>query len=183
MKKIQLLFILVFFFTAFLYAQNDYTMQNGTFTTCSGNFYDSGGPTANYANSEDKTITFCPSTAGQVISLNFTVLDVEFNYDFISFYDGNSVAAPLIGTITGNSVLPVISGSTTNTTGCITVKFTSDSSVSKAGWAATISCVVPQPNADVLMQNNITISTCSANFVDAGGMYGNYANNEMKIKR
>lgn len=178
MKKLQLLFIFLFFFSTYVFAQ-DYNMQNGTITTCSGNFYDTGGASANYINNENITITFCPETAGMGISLNFSVLDVESGWDFISFYDGNSTAAPLIATMTGNTVLPVIAASMGNTTGCITVKFTSDSSISRVGWAAAISCIVPQPNNDLLMQNG-NITTCGATLYDAGGPYGLYANNENK---
>jgi hypothetical protein len=43
MKRLQLLYLL-FFFSGFVFAQ-DYNMQNGTISTCSGNFYDAGGPT------------------------------------------------------------------------------------------------------------------------------------------
>ena len=31
----------------------------------------------------------------------------------------------------------------TNTSGCITIRFTSDGSTNQAGWAATISCITP----------------------------------------
>ncbi len=52
----------------------EFNMQNGTVTTCEGNFYDSGGSTGEYTNNEDFVMTFYSSTAGAQLEFLFTSL-------------------------------------------------------------------------------------------------------------
>ncbi len=120
-------------------------MQNGTVTTCSGSFYDTGGPDGTYQINEDITMTIAPSTPGAKMKFNFTAFDCENNWDFLKVYDGADVNAPMIGNFTGASIpaeLVELIASQTNTSGAITFHFTSDNSVMHLGWAATMSCVV-----------------------------------------
>jgi hypothetical protein len=120
-------------------------MQNGTVTSCSGSFYDTGGPDGTYQISEDLTMTIAPSTPGAKMKFNFTAFDCENNWDFLKVYDGADVNAPMIGNFTGASIPPELVeliASQTNTSGAITFHFTSDNSVTHLGWAATMSCVV-----------------------------------------
>src|SRR6218665_2373067 len=113
-----------------------YSMPGGTINTCAGTFYDGGGGSANYANNQNVTTTFC-SNAGNCLQVVFSSFNTELNYDFLYIYNGSSTAAPLIGTYTGvNSPGTIIASS-----GCLTFRFTSDGSTVRAGWAATISCV------------------------------------------
>ena len=44
----------------YIHVAESITMQNGTVTTCSGIFYDSGGPDSNYGNILTYTMTFYP---------------------------------------------------------------------------------------------------------------------------
>ena len=120
-------------------------MQNGTVTTCSGSFYDTGGPDGTYQINEDLTMTIAPSTPGAKMKFNFTAFDCENNWDFLKVYDGADVNAPMIGNFTGATIPPELVeliASQTNTSGAITFHFTSDNSVTHLGWAATMSCVV-----------------------------------------
>jgi gliding motility-associated-like protein len=175
MKRLQLLYLL-FFFSGFVFAQ-DYNMQNGTITTCSGNFYDAGGPTGNYANSTDYTMTIVPSTAGQGIRLTFTSFALEsVTWDYLSIYDGPTTASQLIGTFGGTTSPGIIETSFANTSGNLTLKFHSDSSIVYAGWSATIECFTPIFVEQYIMSNNGSATTCSGVFYDGGGQYGNYAN-------
>ena len=114
-----------------------YTISNTTVNTCSGNFFDTGGNNGNYNNNQNITMTICAGTAGSCVRLTFTSFNLENNYDFLRIYNGPSTAFPLIGTYTGNNNPGVI----TSTTGCLTIRFTSDNIISAAGWAAQISCV------------------------------------------
>ncbi len=59
MLKISLFIILFFLIEKNILCQN-FNMSNGTQTTCYGNFYDSGGPSANYANAEKPIIPLIP---------------------------------------------------------------------------------------------------------------------------
>jgi hypothetical protein len=88
------LFLLILIFISLglgLSAQN-YQLNNGlngsVITTCSGNFYDSGGAAGNYNNNQNLTVTFCPSVSGQVITVSFSQLQVENTFDRLRVYDG-----------------------------------------------------------------------------------------------
>ena len=123
-------------------AQN-YNMSNSSVTTCSGNFYDSGGAGGTYGNNQTFVFTICPSTPGAQIQVNFTAFALENSYDFLQVFNGNSVAAPSLGTYTGNAGPGLAQATPGNASGCLTFQFTSDGSVTAAGWAATISCITP----------------------------------------
>ena len=117
-----------------------YLMEEGTFTLCIGEFFDTGGLDGEYQSDENITCTFLPGTEDAMININFTSFNIEDNYDFMYIYDGTGVNAPQI---TGSP----FSGSTspgevvaTNDEGAITIRFTSDYMVNASGWAADISC-------------------------------------------
>lgn len=122
-----------------LLAQN-INMSNNTVSACGGTFYDSGG-TGNYGNNQSFTFTICPSNPNSRVSVNFSSFNLEANYDFLSIYNGNSTAAPLIGTYSGTTSPGVITASLTNASGCLTFRFTTDGSITRTGWEAAISCI------------------------------------------
>lgn len=136
------------------------SMSNGSSTQCSGTFYDSGGSGGAYGNSQTFVYTFCPSTAGADMTFNFTSFNLENNYDFLQVFDGNSVAAPSLGTYTGTTSPGFVQATPTNPSGCITFRFTSDGSVTAAGWAATISCTTPcvAPTATITSSSPAPVS-------------------------
>ncbi|NNK87371.1 MAG: hypothetical protein HKO90_03730, partial [Flavobacteriaceae bacterium] len=68
MRNITILLSLLLAYS--LYGQN-YNMQNGSISTCSGTFYDSGGSGGNYGNNESLVFTICPDTPGTWIQLDF----------------------------------------------------------------------------------------------------------------
>ena len=122
---------------------NMYLMQTGTFTTCSGMFFDDGGPSGNYGNQKNYTITFTPSTPGAQMSVTFESFHLENNYDFLFIYDGPNTSSPSLGTYSGTSS----PGTKTSTAedGSLTFKFTSDYSVTYDGWSAVLSCIGGNP--------------------------------------
>ena len=66
------------------------------------------------------------------ITLTFDSLDIEYGYDYIYVYDGVDSTAPLLATITGNTIpAPIISSNWD-----MFVKFTSDYVVTKKGFQA-----------------------------------------------
>ena len=142
--RILVLFSLILFTGVIGFGQN-VNMTNGSSSQCSGNFYDSGGSAGNYLNGESYIYTFCPSSPGAKMVINFTSFSLENSWDFLYVYDGNSTAAPSLGAYTGTTGPGLVTATLTNVTGCITIKFTSDISGVYAGWAAVISCSTPCP--------------------------------------
>jgi len=106
-----------------------------------GYFFDSGGPTDNYNNQEYFVNTFIPKEPGKAISINFSAFNVELNYDYLSIYNGDNInAQPIAGSpFTGtNSPGQIVS---TDSSGALTFKFTSDIYLTEPGWEGDISCV------------------------------------------
>ncbi len=139
---LRILAVLPLFTWSIVFGQN-VNMQNGSSTQCSGTFYDSGGNGGTYLAGQNLTYTFCPSTPGADMVINFTTFNLENNFDFLFVYDGNSTAAPSLGTYTGTTGPGLVQASPTNPTGCITFRFTSDGSIQNSGWVAAISCATP----------------------------------------
>ena len=144
-----------------------------TFTTqvappiCGGNFVDDAGAAANYANSSDSTVTICPQTTGDIVTVTFTSFFTEANWDGLLVYDGNTIAAPQLastntggfgpiaafpGSYWGNLTGANLPGPFTSSSpdGCLTFRFISDTSVNNPGWIANITCspapLCPKPN-------------------------------------
>lgn len=133
MKQVVVIFFLSLSLGVF---SQSYNNPGGTINTCSGTFYDTGGASGDYSDDEWVITTIC-SNAGNCIVVDFTSFNLESGYDDIYIYDGPSTASPLIGIYTGTNS----PGTITSTTGCLTFDFASDWTETRAGWAATISCV------------------------------------------
>lgn len=123
-------------------ATQNVVMQNGTFTLCAADFYDSGDAVNDYANSEDLTLTFVPAIAGNVIQVTFTDYNTEAEYDTLRIFDGNSTAATLIAALDGTAGVGQ-SFVSTAADGSLTFNFTSDVSFTELGWVASIVCIDP----------------------------------------
>jgi hypothetical protein len=122
-----------------------YFMGGDDATTCTGLFYDSGGPDADYENNEYFVMTFYPGTAGTMMQVEFLTYEVEgSSYDYLAIYNGEDINAELIDTHEGTADDFYFQGQTiaaSNPTGALTFEFTTDASVIKPGWEAVISCV------------------------------------------
>jgi gliding motility-associated-like protein len=127
-----------------LLAQNyEIDAFNGqTINTCSGVFYDSGGPFGFYSNNENYTITFCPTTAGSSIRVDFTNFQLGSG-DQLCVFDGINLAAPSFGCFSNTVPASAAQASATNASGCLTFSYTSDNFDISQGWAGTISCQLP----------------------------------------
>ncbi len=137
MKFFYTLFAISIFFLNGIFAQV-YNNPGDTIITCSGTFYDSGGELGNYLNGESITTTFCPANAGEKIILDFYLFEIESFFDSMTIYDGASTAAPLLGAYSGIESPGLVLA--TNATGCLTVHYTSDFSITDVGWAANVFC-------------------------------------------
>jgi hypothetical protein len=121
--------------------------------TCSGTYYDNGGPGGNYSNNINWIYwTFCPNNSTQCLRMQFTSFSVESGcfpiprcsfspccYDLLQIKNGPAQNGPILWQGCGTTGPGTITSS--DPSGCLTVRFCSDGSVTRAGWAATISCV------------------------------------------
>jgi len=140
----------------FIIVSSNYRMRNGSFQTCEGQFFDSGGQSTGYQNNEDFVLTFHPEGDEKLIKLTFTFFDIESHincdYDFLQVFDGTNTLAPLLGTWCGTNSPGELTAS--NPEGALTIRFKSDGSVTGQGWTATIECTtavgLPQMNHTTL---------------------------------
>jgi hypothetical protein len=99
-------------------------------------FYDSGGSTGTYNNSENFTKTFY-APAGYCLRFTFdAAFQTEACCDRLKIFDGPNGSSPSLGTYTGTTGPGIITSSGSS----ITFSFTSDGSVLYAGWQATVTC-------------------------------------------
>jgi len=117
------------------------------FDYCNGDhFYDSGGASGNYSNSENIITSIAPSAGYDLVSVQFNSFETESGYDFLRIYDGPDTASTLLGVFDGAASLGTFTS--THATGSLTFHFTSDGSVTRSGWDATVTCVAT-PNITV----------------------------------
>mgnify|MGYP000017642454 CR=1 FL=1 len=121
--------------------------------TCSGTYYDNGGPGSNYSNSINWIYwTFCPNNSTQCLRATFTSFDVESGcflpfgcsgspccYDILRVQNGPAQNGPILWQGCGTTGPGTVTS--TDPSGCLTFRFCSDGSVTRPGWAATLSCV------------------------------------------
>ncbi|MGS2727856.1 T9SS type A sorting domain-containing protein [Psychroserpens sp. BH13MA-6] len=155
MKHILLILSMV---VAFSINAQEYLMQNGSIVSCSGTFYDTGGDLLNYSNNENFVFTICPENPGERISLDFQSFDLQANGDFMNIYDGQSTSDLWFGSFTGNSNWPNITATLNNPTGCLTIEFISDGTVTNSGWEASISCTTPCQNIEAVLDSIFPLS-------------------------
>ncbi len=111
-------------------------LTGNTNLTCGGTFTDPGG-NGNYLTNQYALYTVCPSNLGEYTRVNFSAFSLGSG-DFLTILNGNSTAAPIIGTYSGTTLPGTITSS--DPTGCLTFAFLSNSTGVGLGWNATISC-------------------------------------------
>lgn len=144
------------------------------FITCTGTFYDSGGPNGDYANDEIEEYIICPNSAYSCLNLTFVEYDIETFFDFINVYEGQGIDnGTYLGTLDGAG-----GGVTFHTEDCFTIEFQSDFTVTNPGWEAMWECtqeMCPPDGSDIDYPD---LTDCSGTFFDTGGANDNYLNNE-----
>lgn len=155
-------FLFTILFTAWLaprgFAQTGaYPINGGNISVCSGALLDSGGQGGGgYGNNEHFIITICPGDPDSSITLSFVIFNLSaagsIPTDQLSIYDGPNTSAPLIGTWSGTNSPGIVAASFGNTSGCLTVEFTSNE-MGTGVFAASISCAHPcePPTASAVM--------------------------------
>lgn len=107
---------------------------------------DGGNYTYCYGNSENTTWTYCPDNPGDGITamtITFNEGSIENFFDGLTIYDGEDINAPVLGFYEGD--LTGVTATATNPSGCLTMQFTSDGSVSctsgsQTEWNYDVSC-------------------------------------------
>jgi len=146
MRKLVLLFSI--FFSVSLTAQVFVIEDGVTSNTCSGTFVDTGGQTGPYSGSESITYTICPDIEGRLVQLDFTEFATQAGADIMEIYNAPDTLDPttLFGSFSGTTAASspgFVSATQDNTSGCITIVFTSSGGVNDTGWVADISCFEP----------------------------------------
>lgn len=129
-------------------------------------FFDAGGPDANYPEKTSGIITFKPSEAGKAIKIDFTELAL-FNTsstglnDVLKIYNGTEVnESNLLKTLLKENSALVKSAAAD---GSLTLSFTSTTGVPAKGWKAVVGQYVPGPmtissvNGETLTGDNKTV--------------------------
>ena len=99
-------------------------MHNDSIQTCYTQFYDAGGPFANYPNNQNDTLTFYPIDPTQKICVTFHSFNTQVANDFLYIYDGKNTNAPLINNLNGTVNYGTIKS--TSDDGSLTFIFQSD---------------------------------------------------------
>jgi hypothetical protein len=162
---------------------------------CGDVYYDTGGETGDYMPSEIVVTTISPDTAGDVVTVTFTYVDIESStgagsqegcWDFLTVYDGPDTTFPVLAmTLCGEesgdggepgtptSLLSIgDSFTSSDASGALTFVFTSDTSVEETGWAADVTCgpvVLPCPDVENFAISSITGTTAELTWDAATG--------------
>lgn len=104
-------------------------------TACSGTIYDNGGPSNNYSNNCDGVIILRSFNPNSVITLTGTI-DVESYYsDRLEIYDYDDGETDYLGEYSSSGSISLTSNSS-----AIMLKFTSDGSINRDGFAINFTC-------------------------------------------
>ncbi len=148
-------------------------MTNGQYDVSCVNsltFYDQGGSSGNYSNASFGALTITTNNPSYPISVTFSSMHLEFSYDYLTIYNGPSIASPMVGQYTGTSIPPTFTS--TDPTGALTFQFSSDADVNYSGWVATITGGTGNPTLSVIT----TDETCD--YSDDGAIDLQVSNND-----
>lgn len=147
-----ILALICFLFSINTFSQTIVSITDGNVQVCNGILYDTGGAGGSgYSDNESFTLVICPDNPGDVVSLvfnSFTLSNVNTapsgsNADNLAIFDGDNTSATSLGTYYGNQLQGlVVTTTSSNTTGCLTLVFNSND-VGVGVFSATITCSTP----------------------------------------
>ncbi len=105
-------------------------------TACAGTLYDSGGDDGDYGNNQYHTFTICPDEFHQCILLDIHTFDLEFSFDVLQVYAGETASGLQLGSFTGSGGGVTLQSHAS----CVTVLFDSDGSVTGSGFELSWTC-------------------------------------------
>lgn len=154
MKKLVLILVLMsgFLLPNLSKAQTSTYLLNATYheqtrTTCDAILVDDGGSNAKYDTNTSYWMALCPATPNSRISLSFEQFDVHPS-DRMEIFSGVGLNGSIHTTadntpfFTNNDLLgEVVTAYVSETSGCLTVHFISDSVNTASGFRAKVECV------------------------------------------
>ncbi|MDF1694179.1 MAG: hypothetical protein P1U56_00005, partial [Saprospiraceae bacterium] len=142
-----------------------FTHANGSATTCTGSYYDPGGPTGLIGNNVDQTYTVSPDDPSRALLVLFEDFELESNFDFLRIYDGPTTGSSLIGSYTSTQLVGDILTSS-DPSGALTFRLTTDASVFSTGWEASFVCCDLTPDAGVGTNILANVNDPGSNMLD-----------------
>lgn len=157
------------------------SMGSGIVNGCAGVFYDSGGPDLGYSNGENRVQSFCAGS-GQRMVFDFAKYpNNRFSLgsgDSLFVYDGLVIGQNPIAIYTSDGLPEKVVSSTS----CVTFFFKSDAIGTSSGWQAEFFCdSFARPNPVYPMASGVRF-VCQAQFLDDGGLNGNYDDYRTRIQ-
>lgn len=141
MENLKIYIVAIFLLLGVNLMSQEIIMSTVDQSVCTGVYKDAGGDN-DYPGAQNMEQTLSSATAGQEISVHFTMFNLENNFDLLEIWNGPAGAGIPMGTFTGLELL----GQTITSFGgaqSLTFIFTSDWVGSQPGWEADISCVFP----------------------------------------
>lgn len=197
MKKLALFIVIIF--NAFIgFAQTDsitYGIQvNSTdsIVSCNAVLRHNSNLNTFYSPNQNWWVSIRPVSSTQATQIYFDYLELGLG-DTLFIYEGNSIASPLIKTITSLSDVPVfVRANITNARGSLTLRFKTDTGtneVSIGRWRALISCKTPCQSIDASIFNTTPplnaqneINICKGQEVTFNAK-GTYLQNNLKYRQ
>lgn len=148
------------------------TTTTETITSCGVSWTDNGGIAANYGTNQSYTKTFCPSSLGQAVKVDFSSFNTEGGggtcTDYLEMWMGNTATGAAQDIFCDN--LGAFSIVSTSPDGCVTLRFTSNATTNKAGWASNISCVAPCVNPISSLTTSTDVNICNSSAMVPGNL-------------
>ena len=148
---------------------------------CGGNYLDPGAA-ANYGNNADNTVTICPVTPGDAVTVTFTTFNTEANADGLYVFNGATTSSPqitstnpagtvpggLAGSFWGTSIPGPFTSSSPD--GCLTFRFRSNATVVASGWTSNVTCApaptCPKPIS--VVRSGLTATSVNLSWTNTG---------------
>lgn len=145
-----------------------YCSGSSALDALAGSVEDGSGPIAHYENQSSCTWLIQPTGLVDRIEIKFNRFSTQQGLDVVYIYDGVDQNAPLLATISGDTIFPVI----TTTGGSAFIRFVTNGSTTAQGWMATYEAFRP-----VFCSSLQLISDPSTTFDDGSGATNNYNHN------
>lgn len=170
--------ILIFLFFSVLATRNvaqEMSITGANITQCGGFLVDDGLSSSSYSNNLNAEITVCAPAPETIINLYWAVFALGAG-DQMEIFDGPNNTSPSLGVFTG-AELQSVDVTSSNPSGCLTVHFISDGTVT-GNFGAEISCGPPceRPIAVINTSEAVPLKICPGEEVTFNASNSIFAN-------